>query len=403
MTIHDVLGVWDHGLHLARRNRAIAAIFDQPHTVLGTAMFGSGMRDDLHGVLNVQTCESKGLDYLPVMAYLRDDAAQMAEGFGLDPGRVMTMGTAASMRCHGKAEAWFEDEQCPRVGVITLATAGVEGNAGRAGDPTDWYEVNGEFFARSPSPTAPAQADANAPHPGAGTINIMVCFSAPLHPTAFGRAIMTATEAKSAVLGEFFVGSLYSPTLSTGTGTDQIVVAAPTNGPYFLSGVGHHAVMGELLAKTVMAAVREALQHQNGMTPESRCDVLAQCSRFGLTRETLTQAAADRLTPQQANHLADNLHAIIYDPVVVALAAAIGTAADQLRVGIIPQSVAGELATRLGTQIALAVCTDRTSWEALAPAFAGVPLDPAQIIPHAVALGWANRWDWTRSPGSPSD
>lgn len=412
MTIHDVLGVWNHGLLMARRDRAIAAIFDAPHTVLGTAMFGSGLRDDLQGALNVQTCDAKGLDFQPTMAFIRDDAARMAEGFGLDPGRVVTMGTAASMRCHGMAEAWYADEHSPKVGVIALATAGVEGNAGRAGDPTTWYEVNGEFFPRTSDPTLgpaahPAEPQAGHPSkqpaehpnpaPGRGTINIMVCFSAPLHPTAFGRAIITATEAKSAVLADYVVGSRYSPTLASGTGTDQMVIAAPTNGPVVLSGVGHHAVMGELLACTVMDAVAAALRQQNGMTPASRCDLLAQCARFGLTREHLLTATAPQLSAQQHGHLANNLHAIIHDPVVVALGASMATAADQLRVGIIPPSSAGELATRLGTQMALAICTDRVGWEAIAPAFAGVPLDPAILIPHAIALGWANRWDWTQT------
>lgn len=405
MTIEDVLGEWDHGLRIVRRDRAIAAIFKQPHTVLGSAMFGSGLRDDLQGALNVQTCDAKGLDFQPTMAFIRDDAARMAEGMGLDPGRVVTMGTAASMRCHGLAEAWYADAHCPQVGVIAVATAGVEGNAGRAGDPTAWYEVNGEFYPRTASPSYGAKAHAQQssqlpgtanPRPEAGTINIMVCCSAPLHPTAFGRAIITATEAKSAVLADYAVGSLYSPTVATGTGTDQIVVAAPTNGPFTLSGLGHHAVMGELLASTVMDAVRAALRQQNGMTPTTRCNLLAQCARFGLTQDSLLAQTKAGLTAQQHSHLANNVHAIVHDPVVVALGAAMATAADQLRVGVLPVSASREIAARLGIQMALAICTDRVAGDTIAPAFAGMDVDPATLIPHAIAIGWANRWDWSQ-------
>ena len=415
MTIHDVLGEWDHGLSIMRRDRAIAAIFHQPHTVLGSAMFGSGMRTYLQGVINLQTCEAKGLDYHPTMAFIRDDAAQMAERFGLAPAHVTTMGTAASMRCHGIAEAWYEDTNCPKVGVIAVATAGVESNAGRAGDPTQWVELNGDYFPREaptepqshPRDSIPSQADARGdapeaapaqprPRDGAGTINILVCFSAPLKPTAFGCAIISATEAKSAVLADYAVGSLYSPGLATGTGTDQMVITAPTNGPHFLSGVGHHTVMGELLGHTVMQAVRAALRQQNGMTPASRCNVIAQLSRFGLDRDRFIAEAAPFLEDRVCAHLQENLHAIIHDPVVVGLAASIGTVADQLRNAIIPLSVANELAIRLGGQIALAVCTDRTPAIAVHDVLTSAPFDPAVLVPRAVALGWANRWDWSR-------
>ncbi|WP_336248709.1 adenosylcobinamide amidohydrolase [Stomatohabitans albus] len=403
MTINELLGQWTHGLRIERQDRAITAIFEQPHTVLGSAMFHSGMRPDLVGVMNMQTSEATGNSYHPTIMQIKADAAQLAQRFHLEPTQVMTMGTAASMRCYGLAERWYEDDRCPPVGVIAVATAGVEGNAGRAGDPTTWVELDGDYWPRPDSATMSAHhrtsptTDDCPPSQGSGTINIMVFLSAPLKPTAFGRAIITATEAKSAVLTEFAVGSLYSPTPATGTGTDQIIISAPTEGPHFISGVGHHVVMGEMLGQVVMAAVRDALRQQNGMTPMSRCSVLAQLSRFGLNQERFITEAAPYLPDHLLRHLEENVHAMIHDQVVVGLSAALATVADQVRTGILSHSAGKELAARLGTQIAMAVCTDRADGTDIAATMTKIGLDPAVLVPTAVALGWEQRWDWEQA------
>lgn len=64
------------------------------------------------------------------------------------------------------------------------------------------------------------------------------------------RAIITATEAKTAALQDLKVPSTYSPeVLATGTGTDF---------------TGGHSKMGELIGRAVYRAVREGLCKQNG-------------------------------------------------------------------------------------------------------------------------------------------
>ena len=71
-------------------------------------------------------------------------------------------------------------------------TAGVQGNAGRAGDEARWHEGT----------------EAWKPlHAKSGTINTMVLFDWPLLPGALARAVATMTEAKAAVLQELGVSS----------------------------------------------------------------------------------------------------------------------------------------------------------------------------------------------------
>ena len=99
--------------------------------------------------------------------------------------------------------------------VVAVCTGGVESNAGRAGDPATVYEWNGAYEKVS--------GEELVLH---GTINTLLFINQELTPGAMVRAVMTATEAKTAALQELAVSSRYSDGLATGTGTDQIGVAA---------------------------------------------------------------------------------------------------------------------------------------------------------------------------------
>jgi hypothetical protein len=93
------------------------------------------------------------------------------------------------------------------------------------------------------------------------------------------RAILTITEGKSAALMELGISSRYSQDLATGTGTDQICLAAPiVSGAYEYSATNPHSKMGELLGVAVRSATKDALRWQNGLEPSftrawcTRCD-----------------------------------------------------------------------------------------------------------------------------------
>lgn len=150
--------------------------------------------------------------------------------------------------------------------VYALATAGVMGNAMRAGvDEGILYEP--------------------------GTINIIILTNMRLTPRARTRAIISATEAKSAALQDLDIQSSYSPCCqATGTGTDQLLVVEGRGES--LDSSGGHTKLGELIAKAVHDAVKESISLQNGLVSgrsvlqrikERKIDVyklLAQCKRF---------------------------------------------------------------------------------------------------------------------------
>ncbi|MFO7645849.1 MAG: adenosylcobinamide amidohydrolase [Desulfosarcina sp.] len=98
-----------------------------------------------------------------------------------------------------------------------------------------------------------------------GTINIILLSNMQLTPRAMQRAIVAATEAKTAALWDLDVRSAYTPLVhpATGTGTDNIIVVQGAGRP--IDNAGGHTKMGELIAGAVYAAVQEALFEQNSI------------------------------------------------------------------------------------------------------------------------------------------
>jgi hypothetical protein len=98
-----------------------------------------------------------------------------------------------------------------------------------------------------------------------GTINVILLTNRKLTPRAMTRAIVTATEAKSAALMDLDVRSSYSARIhqATGTGTDNIIVVQGTGSRADLT--GGHSKLGELMARAVYGGVRSAVFRQNGI------------------------------------------------------------------------------------------------------------------------------------------
>lgn len=128
--------------------------------------------------------------------------------------------------------------------VCCIATGGAKGNALRAGvDEGQWVEKGKAF------------------HSKLGTINIILLTNVSLTMGAMARAIMTATEAKTAVLQDLNYMSTPNPKIqATGTGTDSMIVVSGVNPNIVIRHTGGHTKMGELIGYTAKVAVTEALK-----------------------------------------------------------------------------------------------------------------------------------------------
>lgn len=132
-------------------------------------------------------------------------------------------------------------QQFKEMVVYALVTAGVSANALRTSrDAGGFYEP--------------------------GTINIIVLTNMALTPRAMTRAIITATEAKTAALLDSDIRSSYQPRRfrATGTGTDNIIVAQGSGQQ--IENAGGHSKMGELIAVAVHKGVTDAVFRQNGIS-----------------------------------------------------------------------------------------------------------------------------------------
>ncbi|MFO0753493.1 MAG: adenosylcobinamide amidohydrolase [Thermodesulfovibrionales bacterium] len=187
--------------------------------------------------------------------YLRNIRERIARQLGISPDAIAQTGTAADMDNLAVVTKVFKPFT-----VTVLVTAGAETNALRTGVDEGAYVEGGE----DPK----------------GTVNILVLTDARLTDGAMARAIITATEAKTAAFQDLRVPSSYTKGVqATGTGTDSIIVVSGKTGPV-VTQTGGHSKIGELIGKAVYEAVLVALEKQNGFTlPAKGADSRQACKQ----------------------------------------------------------------------------------------------------------------------------
>ena len=246
-----------------RYDKSIVLVFSGPRKVLSTSLYNGGYHEDFEAVFNRDMTQGSGMPCESFAPTYVESMKIVAERLGLAPELTSGMGTAAHME-----NASIVSRSYKELTVTAIVTGGVETNGGRVGDPASYYK------------TAEKKC---------GTINIMLVIDADLPPGILARALVTCTEAKTAALQELMAPSRYSAGLATGSGTDQTIVVANSESPLFFEGAGKHSKLGELIGLAVMAAVKEALKRQSGLTPAQQHDLLRRLRRFGVTEEALWQ------------------------------------------------------------------------------------------------------------------
>ena len=261
-----------------RYDKSIVLLFSGPRKVLSTSLYNGGYHEDFKAVFNRDMTQGSGMPCESFAPTYVESMKIVAERLGLEPELTSGMGTAAHME-----NASIVSRSYKELTVTAIVTGGVETNGGRVGDPASYYK------------TAEKKC---------GTINILLIIDADLPPGILARALVTCTEAKTAALQELMAPSRYSTGLATGSGTDQTIIVANSESPLFFEGAGKHSKLGELIGLAVMAAVKEALKKQSGLTPAQQHDLLRRLRRFGVTEEALWQryreeAGADPLIKAQ--------------------------------------------------------------------------------------------------------
>ena len=359
-----------------RYGRFLVAELLEPHRVLSTSARGGGQRDDLRFLANHQSCEAtddrerhERIASLGPVAYHETVCGEM----GVDPDATALMGTAANMAYAVHRAVTFDELR-----VDVFATAGVAGNAARAGDPAAWTETDDGWQRIAAR---------------AGTINTLLLLGCPVTPAALARAVVTMTEAKSAALAELAVPSRYSPTLATGTGTDQFCVAAPLDParPPRTS-TGPHAKLGEIIGVAVRDGVKEALRWQNGLETSYTRGLFHALGRFGVTEARAMERLGDLLPAPSYELLDKNRRAVFYDPGVAAAAHALAAVLDRTAFGTLPAGTANEALRQQAACLACALAARPESWPAFRAELAAASDEPIDLVLRAIALGWNAKW-----------
>jgi adenosylcobinamide amidohydrolase len=210
---------------ISRFGRWLVIRFGEPHAVASWAIVGGG----IGSAETVAWCQVDERELRPPVDATRWLRARMREE-GLQGAVGLLTGRAL--------DAWVEATQSSgAIRAHCVATVGL-GNALRVGDPP-------------------------GPHARIGTINALVRVDVPLTTGAQLEALALAAEAKTAAVLEAGALSGRSGLRATGTGTDCLVVAAPSGAsassglPRRTAYVGKHTDAGAAIGSAVFEAVRE--------------------------------------------------------------------------------------------------------------------------------------------------
>jgi adenosylcobinamide amidohydrolase len=170
--------------------------------------------------------------------YFKEVKAEIASLYDIPIREITGLSTGVDMQDFTIASEQYRD-----LWVQTWVTAGFKHNAMRIGvDSASGFEKNDAYYPD-------------------GTINIIVATNAQLNLATMASSFISITEAKTIALEELDIRSSFNPDLmATGTGTDQIIIASGTD--FRCRYAGGHTKLGELIARSVTAACKEALRKQ---------------------------------------------------------------------------------------------------------------------------------------------
>jgi len=256
-------------------NKTLVVEFQEPLSIISTL---DGPRTDIKTV---------GNHYSPPPCWGIEHALGLDEArrrvfaaVGIDDETASFLFTGADMDNLVMEEASYKD-----MTVYVLVTAGVMGNAMKAGfDVGNFYEP--------------------------GTINVIVMTNRTLSPRAMTRAIICATEAKTAALSDMDIRSSYTPRVhqATGTGTDNVMVVSGSG--CVVDNAGGHTKMGELIARAVYGAVGKAVYRQNGIVAERSVFTRLRERKIDVHALNLIDAVKRDINPW---HLCDALEKVLLE------------------------------------------------------------------------------------------
>lgn len=301
-----------NGDTVVHKDKSIIVYCGGKRRILSTSAFQGGYRENCVAVFNHDGTDNEAKRYCMLADTYEEHMDIVARRLELDPMCVTGMDTAAQMDNVAIAEKTYRE-----LTVTAIVTGGIEENGGRVGDGADYYEPDSRQYHH-------------------GTINIILLIDAELNAATLARALVTATEAKTAALQERLVGSRYSEGIATGSGTDQTILIANRESDIAFHDAGKHSKLGELIGRAVIEGVKSALEKQTGLNKQKQFSVIRRIGRFGSTYEDICHRRGIALTDSQQKRLAE----IDCDQRWVIDASLIAHLCDQYRWGLLDKDEA---------------------------------------------------------------
>lgn len=329
--------------------KSIVISFKGKRNVLSTGPNNGGFTTDLAAVFNNDANPGDGMEVkLRADTYREHMDILAKEDLGLDPSSCSGLMTVASMDNSAISTLAYDD-----FSVTSITTAGVRNNGGRIGDPASWHEKSENTFEDTTS------SDTKKKNPiqnltknilgknisgkiisdkdklPVGTINILLYIDADLSKEALASALVSCTEAKVAAMQELLIASHYSCGIAIGTGTDGAIIISNAESKTHLTNAGKHSKLGELIGRTVISSIKEALKLQQGITPQIQHDIIHRMDRFGVTEDALWDCYKETYRNLIRAEFTDILDRIRTDNTLVTYTSLYAHLLDQLSWGLL--------------------------------------------------------------------
>lgn len=211
----------------------LSITFETPRRSLSTAIYGGGFRNIRYALNQKLTTWYPHESEFPggsVPAFLK----LCIEKHGARPEESSALLTSARMEWHT-----YHAEEKKDLIVEAVTTGGVEKTACRASSAALYEEWNGTYVP-------------------AGTINMIISINGRLPDGIMARALITATEGKSAALSDLGVADVNNGLPATGTCTDGITLITDPAGPLYTDG-GGFSLLGSFIARCAYETVHECI------------------------------------------------------------------------------------------------------------------------------------------------
>lgn len=371
-------------IEVRREEKILIAKLLKPFHSLSTCRVGGGFCSHLEYVCNHQCCEPRDhfTESNSMMIEEPDEYHTMiCDYYGLPPLRTAMLETAANMNNAAIESVKFRDLE-----VVCLCTGGVESNPMRAADPASVYEESGKFIFVD-----------ETDRPRAGTINLIFFVNHTLTEAALVDCIVSATEAKAAALQELEIHSRYSDSIATGTGTDQILVAAPIDSGSPLTSAGKHTKLGELVATSGLVAIKNTLVWQNSLTPNIQCSCMNQLGLLSRDEQGFCDEVCKLLSENRRDLFRSNFISINLDPPTVAALSSLRFLRQKCLWGVLPSACVKDIFCFQGAQIACCVSGKRNKFDSFIRELSMYDIDVSAesfmgLIYRSFALGFKEKW-----------